>query len=79
MKDREQVTTINSNNSSKVNVGSHSVAQGSILSGLLATLFSLYMHLVPHNIIHNTNNEYFNCPCPKSVVFVDDIYTIIQT
>ena len=76
---RKQATTVNSNTSKTIQLDNVSVAQGSILSGTLAMLFSLDMHAITHSKIHSNNKEYFTCKNPKSIVFVDDIYTILQT
>merc|ERR1712055_1268564 len=48
MKDRKQITTINTNNSNIINIGPQSVAQGSILSGIFAMFFTLDIHQITH-------------------------------
>ena len=79
MNNRKQCTTVNTNNSNIINIGPYSVAQGSILSGLFAMLYTLDIHKINHPINHNNFNEYNNCENPKSLVYVDDVYCIIQT
>ena len=37
------------------------------------------MHLITHYAPHLNDNEYFECQCLKCLIFVDDIYCIIQT
>ena len=79
MKNRKQITTVNTNNSNIIDIGPYSVAQGSILSGIFAMLFTLDIHQITHPINHNNFNEYYYCNNPKSIIYVDDIYSIIQT
>ena len=79
MKQRKQVTSINTNNSDILELGSYSVAQGSILSGIFAMLFTLDIHKVSHSINHQNFNEYYQCENPKNLIYVDDVYTIVQT
>merc|ERR1712055_185261 len=78
-KDRKQITKVNTNNSNIINIGPYSVAQGSILSGIFAMLFTLDLHQITHPINHNIFNEYYSCNNPKSIIYVDDVYSIIQT
>ena len=79
MKDRKQITTINTNNSKILDIGPYSVAQGSILSGIFAMIFTLDIHQITHTVNHNNFNEYYNCENPKSLIYVDDVYSIINT
>merc|ERR1712055_597362 len=79
MNNRKQITTINTNNSQILQLGPYSVAQGSILSGIFAVIFTLDIHKISHSQNHNKFNEYYSCKNPKNIVFVDDVYTIIQT
>ena len=79
MKERKQVTTINTNDSSIIDIGPYSVAQGSILSGIFAMIYTLDIHQITHPNNHNNFNEYYSCQNPKSIIYVDDVYSIIQT
>merc|ERR1712055_1058278 len=79
MNNRKQITTINTNNSKILELGPYSVAQGSILSGIFAMLFTLDIHKVSHSINHQNFNEYYHCENPKNLIYVDDVYTIVQT
>ena len=78
MKDRKQITTVNTNNSNIIEIGPYSVAQGSILSGIFAMLFTLDIHQITHPINHKNFNEYYNCENPKSIIYVDDISILIS-
>ena len=55
------------------------MAQGSILSGIFAMIFTLDIHKITHPINHKIFNEYYSCHNPKSIIYVDDVYSIIQT
>ena len=79
MNNRKQITCVNTNNSQIIDIGPYSVAQGSILSGVFAMIFTLDIHKITHPINHNNVNEYYFCNNPKSIIYVDDVYSIIQT
>ena len=76
---RKQVTCVNTNFSQIIEIGPYSVAQGSILSGTFAMIFTLDMHKITHPQNHENFTEYFKCKNPKCLIYVDDIYAIIQT
>ena len=79
MYNRKQITCVNTNNSQIIDIGPYSVAQGSILSGVFAMIFTLDIHKITHPINHKKFNEYYFCHNPKSIIYVDDVYSIIQT
>ena len=79
MSNRKQITCVNTNNSKIIDIGPYSVAQGSILSGIFAMIFTLDIHKITHPINHKIFNEYYSCQNPKSIIYVDDVYSIIQT
>ena len=60
-----------------LNTGPVSVAQGSVLSGLLYNLFSLDMNNMTHEKIHETDLEYNKCQSPNNTIYVDDCYGIV--
>ena len=74
LKNRKQVVEINANISDTLLTGPYSVSQGSILSGLLYTIFTLDMHGQTHPKNHKTHEEYTKCNNTEINTFVDDTY-----
>ena len=75
---RKQATEINTHLSKILTLGPYSVAQGSVLSGVNFVIFSLDIHNISHNVIHNNDTEYNFCSNPNNTIYVDDTFSIIQ-
>ena len=77
LKDRKQITEINTQKSDKLLTGPISVSQGSIISGLLYTIMTLDMHGQSHPVKHKNHTEYIEYKNPEMNIYVDDTYGIV--
>ena len=78
LNNRKQYVQINSNNSDILLTGDISVSQGSVMSGILYTIYILDMHHQTHAIAHTNHKEYNMCRNTHINTFVDDCYAILK-
>lgn len=77
LKNRKQFVQINGNDSDILLTGDVSVSQGSVLSGLLYTIYVLDMPNQTHKVLHSNHSEYTKCKNTGITTYVDDCYAII--
>ena len=74
---RKQYVFLNGNVSDILLTGNVSVAQGSTVSGLYFSIYTLDQHSQTHKIEHSNHKEYNDCKNDTILVYIDDTYGII--
>ena len=76
LKDRKQFVEINGSRSDFLSTGPKSANQGSAMSGLIYTIFTLDITQIFHKLQHNPLEDR-NCEATSVKTFVDDVYPIV--